>query len=224
MSNRMIVFLYSQYQNDELTQSILNLIEEYDLGFTSIQVDSPESRNIIANKIQETPAFIVKTGNVRKDYYGERAYDFIKVVVKKHPERKVPVPVEREEEEVVEPIHSPPPITKKSKKKKKSSKSQKNHDIVESTTSLSENEDLMSKWENEMEWEGIGEGSEGGNDYIPSESESNGDGDSDDSESDAGDVTVVYEEKPNNPAKKLAEEMMAAREDIIHKQFPSLKK
>ena len=246
MSSRTIVFLYSQFQNAELSQKILYLLDEYDLGFTSIQVDSPESREIISGKIDETPAFIVRTGNIRKEYYGTRAYDFIMAVIEKYPDRKKyseaneqeevieespqefveDVLVEEEEEDKFNSIKNMPKNTDNpSKKSSKKSKKQKTK-----TTSVVSDENLLNKWEDELgnDTEILGDEIVDENDYFPSSEEDN-----DVEEIDDG-ISVIYDEDeeedmtpavPNrqvSAAMKMAADMAAERKGIMQTQFPGI--
>ena len=246
MSSRTIVFLYSQFQNTELAQKILYLLDEYDLGFTSIQVDSPESRELITGKIDETPAFIVKTGNIRKEYYASRAYDFIMAVIEKYPDRKKYQEEEEfaeeeiAEEEIAEVVIEPPPqppavdeendkfssvknmpkdIPKNKKPKAKKTKVK--------TTSVND-ENILDKWEDELGTNHQIESSEidDENDYFPSSEEDNDVEEIDDGisviydEDDKEDMTPAVPNRQTSIAMKMAADMAEERKGMMQTQFP----
>ena len=244
MSSRTIIFLYSQFQNIELAEQILFLLDEYDLGVTRIQVDSPESRKIVEDKVQETPAFVVKTGNTLKYYYTKKALNFIEAVVAKYPERRrhqeTEEPVEEElvEEPIEEPIEElvdvvvpkPPPAKFSSVKNIKKKKTKKSTQV-----SSEKNKDLLSKWEDELLEEG-GDIMEqidtedilDENEYFASSDENDDSYDSDGStisviDEDDEDASSTIPPPKQSMAAKMAKEMAAERKSIMQTQFPGLK-
>ncbi len=242
MANRTIIFVYSEFQNQKLTTEILNILDQYELGIHTIQVDSPESRNIIKDKVKKVPTFVVKTGQTRNYYSSSKALDFITAVVNRYPDRKIHSSQEEDEkfqepeeeslqeeflqeelEELTEEQEEPPeePKIKKFSKPAKPEKKVKKKKPAPRRSRIIE----------EIE-------SEDTNNYFPSSEDEDHTSLSEVKEentyepiSDDDAISVIYNSEDDedltpsikpSPVMEMAKRMAEARKDIRKNQFPGL--